>query len=381
MPRHPPVLKRGRAALETARSIGLSFAISGRPVQAVALEGGHIHDTYVVTYAENGRRVRYVLQRINRHIFPEPAPMMGNIERVTRHLRTKLEPEYGTHTARHTLTLVSARDGRPYFVDETSAHWRVYLYIEGTRTYDVIDSQELAREAAGAFGRFVRLLTDLPGPRLHDTIADFHNAARRFQALRQALQLDANGRSARARAEIDFALARVSLTQVLPELQARGVLREYVVHNDTKINNVLFDVASGKAVCVIDLDTVMPGLVLYDFGDLVRSATSPSSEDERDLDRVCLRLGVFEALVEGYVEAAAPLLTAEELSLLPFAGKLVALEIGVRFLTDYLEGDVYFKTRYPDHNLDRARNQFRLVLSIEQQEPAMGAVVARVCND
>lgn len=361
-------------------ALGRHFDIAGRPVEVASVTTGHIHDTYLVTYVDSGRRARYIHQRINQHVFCDPPRLMENIERVARHVRAKLQSEQHPDISRHVLSLVHARDGRPYYLDEEGAYWRTWLHIEGVRSYTIVHSPALARRAATAFGHFVRLLADLPGPRLHETIADFHDTPRRYEQLRQAIDADAYSRVTTAQKEIDFASERVAIAGTLTELQAQGALRQRIAHNDTKITNVLFDTVSDEALCVIDLDTVMPGLLLHDFGDLVRTAGSASSEDERELERVYLRLPVFEALAHGYLAETAPLFNELELSLLPFAGKLVSLETGARFLADYLEGDTYFKTAYEQHNLERARNQFALVRSIEKQEPAMQAAIARLCR-
>jgi len=361
-------------------ALGRQFDIAGRPIEVASVTAGHIHDTYLVTYADSGRRSRYIHQRINQHVFRDPPRLMENIERVVRHLCAKLQSEQYPDISRRVLNLVHTRDGRPYLRDEEGAYWRTWLYIEGVRSYAIVHSPALARRAARAFGHFVRLLADFPGPRLHETIADFHNTPRRYERLRQAIDADACSRVTTAQKEIDFAGERMALAHTFVELQAQGALRQRIAHNDTKITNVLFDTVSDEALCVIDLDTVMPGLLLHDFGDLVRTAGSASSEDERELERVYVRLPVFEALAHGYLAETAPLFNEQELNLLPFAGKLVSLETGVRFLTDYLEGDTYFRTAHKQHNLERARNQFALVRSIEKQEPALQAIIARLCQ-
>jgi aminoglycoside phosphotransferase (APT) family kinase protein len=360
------------------QDLGRHFNIAGRPVEIKALPGGHIHDTYLVTYVDGGQRACYIHQRINQHVFRDPPRLMDNIERVIHHLRAKLENQQHPDISRRVPALVRARDGCSYCMDGAGAYWRTWLHIERARSHALIRSPELARRAAAAFGRFARLLADLPGPRLHETITYFHDTPKRYEQLRQAIDADVCGRATGAQEEIAFASDRMALAHTLVDLQAQGVLREHIAHNDTKIDNVLFDVASDEVLCVIDLDTVMPGLLLHDFGDLVRTAGNASSEDECRLERVYLRLPVFEALVQGYLEEAASLFTEQELSLLVVAGKLVSLETGVRFLTDYLEGDTYFKSAHAQHNLQRARNQFTLVGSIEQQESAMQTIIARL---
>ena len=359
-------------------ALGRHFEIAGRPVEVASVTTGHIHDTYLVTYVDSERRARYIHQRINQHVFHDPPRLMENIERVIQHIRAKLESEQHPDISRHVPSLVHTREGRPYCQDEDGAYWRTWLHIEGVCSHAIVHSPTLARRAARAFGRFVRLLADFPGPQLHETIADFHDTPKRYAQLRRAIDADVCGRVTTAQGEIAFASERLAVAYTLMELQTQGVLRRHIVHNDTKIANILFDAVSDEALCVIDLDTVMPGSLLHDFGDLVRTAGSASGEDERDLERIYMRLPVFEALAQGYLAETAPLFTEGEFELLPFAGKLVSLETGVRFLTDYLEGDTYFKTAYPQHNLARARNQFALVSSMEKQESAMQAVISRL---
>jgi hypothetical protein len=341
------------------------------------LPGGHIHDTYLATYAHAGRAARYIHQRLNQRVFADPPALMDNIRRVTEHVRASLERECVSDIARRVLTVMLTRDGQPVYVDNAGAYWRTYPYIERTRTYTTVASAVLAEQAASAFGRFVQLLADLPSPRLHETIPAFHDTPGRLRRLRQAAAADLCGRTAAVSADVEFALARASTASLLADLRSRGELTERVVHNDTKIANVLFDERTDEAICIVDLDTVMPGLVLHDFGDLVRSSVCAAHEDERNLARVQVRLEVFEGLVRGYLRSAGELLNERERALLPFAGTLVALEAGMRFLTDYLEGDVYFRIRRPQHNLQRARCQFQLVRSLEQQQSAMAAAVER----
>ena len=316
--------------------------------------------------------MRYLFQRINQGVFQNPVALMENIARVTRHLGGKFA---GTcDPSRRALTLLPARNGESFHHDEAGNYWRVYWFIEQARSYDAVQSPAQAFAAAQAFGRFQSLLADLPAPRLHDTIPDFHHAPKRFLALQQALAGDARNRARLAQPEIAFALRRQALTAVLLDAQ----LPERVTHNDTKFNNVMLDDATGEGICVIDLDTVMPGLALYDFGDMVRTTTSPVPEDERDLTKVTMQFPMFEALVRGYLASAGSFLTTAEKQHLGFSGKLITLEIGIRFLTDFIEGDTYLKVHRDGHNLDRCRTQFRLVESIEQQEDAMNRLVESV---
>jgi aminoglycoside phosphotransferase (APT) family kinase protein len=253
----------------------------------------------------------------------------------------------------------------------------VYRFIERARTYDTVGSPQQAFQAAKAFGQFQKMLVDLPAPQLHDTIPDFHNTPKRFMAFERTLAADAADRAVLAKPEIDFAFAHQSIAGVLLDAH----LPERVTHNDTKFNNVMLDDAAGEGICVVDLDTVMPGLALYDFGDMVRTATSPADEDEPDLSKVTMQFPMFEALARGYLSSAGNFLTQSERQYLAFAGKLITFEQGIRFLTDYLAGDTYYKVHRDGHNLDRCRTQFKLVESIEQQEEKMDLLVSELLEE
>ncbi len=355
-------------------AVARHFEISGEFSSAVVYGSGHINDSYYVVFDQAGEPVRVILQRINHKIFKNPVALMENIQRVTPHLAAQVAGEPDSN--RRVLTLIPARDGKAWHVDGEGNHWRAYRFIEGARTYDAVERPEQAFQAARAFGRFQRMLVDLPAPRLHDTIPDFHHTPKRFSALEQAIALDAAGRAILAKPEIEFALAHKPIASVLLDAH----LPERVTHNDTKFNNVMLDDATGEGICVIDLDTVMPGLVLYDFGDMVRTTTSTAMEDEQDLSKVSLQFPMFEALVRGYLSSAGSFLTKAEKQHLAFSGKLITFEIGVRFLTDYLAGDTYFKVHRNGHNLDRCRTQFKLVESIEQQEERMERLVETVAG-
>jgi hypothetical protein len=347
------------------RAVTGQFQTDGRFLEAASYGSGHINDTYCAVFDRGGARVRYIVQRINHNIFKNPDALMDNVGRVTAHLAGKSAGD--ANQGRRALTLIPARDGKLFYRDTAGNYWRVYIFIENARTYDAVESAAQAFQAARAFGRFQSLLADLPAPRLQDTIPDFHHTPKRFAALERAIASDTANRAARAKAEIEFAVGHRAMCGVLRDAN----LPERVTHNDTKFNNVMLDDATGEGICVIDLDTVMPGLALYDFGDMVRTTTSPAREDERDLSRVAMQFPMFEALVRGYLSAAAGFLTPAERKFLPFSGKLITFEIGIRFLTDFLEGDAYFKIHREDHNLDRCRTQFQLVRSIEQQESEM----------
>ncbi len=355
------------------------FRAWGDFVEAVPYGSGHINDTYKVTFSMAGAHVHYLLQRINHKIFKNPAAVMENIMRVTDHVRARLASAGVGNVTRHSLCVVLTRgDAQPCYQDGEGNWWRMYLFIEGARTFDTIQSEGQAEEAARAYARFQNLLADLPAPRLHETIPNFHNTPIRLAALREAVKADACNRAAGARAEIEFVEKRAALCARLLDRNARGEIPERITHNDTKINNVMLDDVTGEGVCVIDLDTVMPGLALYDFGDMVRSATASTPEDERDLSKVRMRIEMFEALARGYLAEAA-FLNAAEREELVFSGRLITLMIGMRFLTDYLQGDVYFKTHRPGQNLDRCRMQFRMVMSMEEQAEAMEKIVAAIC--
>ena len=353
-------------------AVARQFQIFGEFVDAKPYGSGHINDTYCTVFHQAGVPVRYILQRINHNVFKNPVALMENIQRVTSHLGAQVagEPDF----SRRVLTLIPARDGRPWQVDADGNYWRAYLFIERARTYDAVESTEQAFQAARAFGKFQKLLVDLPAPRLHDTIPDFHHTPKRFMALEQAIALDVAGRAILANPEIAFALAHQSITGVLLDAN----LPERVTHNDTKLNNVLLDDSTGEGICVIDLDTVMPGLAPYDFGDMVRTTTSPAPEDEQDLSKVTMQFPMFEALVRGYLASAGDFLTGAEKQCLALAGKLITFEIGIRFLTDYLAGDTYFKVHRSGQNLDRCRTQFKLVESIEEQEEKMNRLVLSI---
>lgn len=357
------------------RAVGGNFQLKGEFESAVPYGSGHINDTYLAVYKVQGQPRRFIHQRINHNVFKDPVSLMENIARVTAHQRRKLEAENCPDPERRALTTISAKDGRAYWQDAEGNTWRTYIFIEGATSHDSIQSAAQATQAAKAFGQFQSMLTDLPGERLHDTIPGFHDTPKRLQALMAAIERDERNRAAEASKEIEFVMARAGITSALLDKHAEGLIPERITHNDTKLNNVMLDDVTSEGICVIDLDTVMPGLALYDFGDMVRTATSPRPEDELDLSLIHMRMPMFEALVDGYLSAAHGFLTPTERDCLAFSGKLITLEIGIRFLTDFLMGDVYFKTKRPNHNLDRCRTQFRLVESIEEQEDAMNQVV------
>ena len=333
---------------------------------------GHINQTFLVTFEADGKQDKYIFQKVNTNVFRDPVHLMENISRVLDHSRTKLaDRPNGNRCCMH---LVPTRDDKTFYLTDTGDCWRVFDFVPGTRSYDILETDEQAYQAAKAFGSFQMLLADLPGERLHETIPNFHNTPSRYADFETALAANKSGRADRCRAEIEFAKKVSWMAPVLTDLLAKGELPERITHNDTKLNNVLLDDTTGEGLCVIDLDTVMPGLSLYDFGDMVRTSVSPAAEDETDLSKVQVRTSVFRALVKGYLEGAQGCLTQKEMELLPFSGILITYEIGLRFLTDYLDGDLYFRTARPDHNLDRCRNQFALVQRLMEKEDELNAI-------
>ncbi len=354
------------------RGIAERFDLKSDFVSADRYGSGHINDSYVVNARRGREDVRFFMQRIDSNVFKDPAALMDNVERVTRHLGARRAQG---HTV---LSLVPAQSGDNLYVDEAGEYWRVYHFLEGTRSFDTIPSTEHARAAAAEFGTFLVALQDLPGPRLHETIPDFHNTPARYVRLKEVIAADSHQRVQECRDEIEQALAFEEAAGSLVALQQSGAIPERVTHNDTKLNNVMFDRDSTEAVCVVDLDTVMLGLSLHDFGDMVRTATVMAEEDEQDLSKVKIDLDYFEALAEGFIGATNGFLNTVETDNLAVAGKVITVETGVRFLTDYLSGDTYFKTHRPGQNLDRCRMQFALAASIDDQLDVMQAMVTRI---
>lgn len=331
------------------------------------LSGGHINDTYLIDE-------KYVLQRINHFVFPRPGDIMDNMLGVTRFLREKVL-EAGGDPDREILQVVPAIDGRPMFIDKYGNYWRCTLHIGGTASYETPDSPDMLYEAGRAFGGFQAQLSDYPADTLHEIIPDFHNTPVRLQQLKAAMESDSKGRLSEVGPEVDFALSRTERAGLLMGLLNDGKLPLRVTHNDTKMSNILFDEAAKKAVCVIDLDTVMPGLTAFDFGDSIRAGASTAAEDETDLEKVRFDMDLYRAYTRGFLHSAGAALTETELDTLPDGAWAMTFEVGVRFLTDYINGDVYFRVKHPRQNLDRARNQFHLALQMEQRREEMGRVV------
>jgi Ser/Thr protein kinase RdoA (MazF antagonist) len=356
--------------IQEVGAIAREFQWEGQLAGAVPIGSGHIHDSFRITIESAQGSSEFVLQRINTRVFTRPAELMDNAVRITSHLSCAIDSE--SDAARRALRLVPARNGTFAHVDENGSWWRMFVFIPGACAHDAVTPAQ-AWQVAHAIGQFQLQMATMNGPRLHDTIPGFHDTPQRFKALENAIAADVAGRRKSVLTDIDFALQRREVSSLLQQ----AALPERIVHNDAKSTNVLLDDCTGDAVCVIDLDTVMPGLSVHDFGDMVRSMTSPAPEDEQDLSRVHMQFDYYHALLEGYVTAAAPLLTPDEIRMLPDAGKLITYENGLRFLADYLSGDVYYKTNYPEQNLRRCRTQFALVRSIEEQEHRMREALRR----
>ena len=344
------------------------FTVEGKCTKITPNGNGNVNDTFVATLQYQAHSKKYTLQRINHLVFQNPPQLMDNFSRVSRHLQTK--------PGRCCLRVIPSKKGHFYHQDEQGNYWRLLEYIEGVKCLEVPENQQQAYEAAYTFGQFQADLLDLPGDPLIETIPEFHNTSKRFESFTKVLKQDPLGRSAEASTWIDFASNRESLCFAL----STEKLPVRVVHNDTKLNNVLLDAETEKGVCAIDLDTVMPGCVLHDFGDLVRTTACPVSEDETDLKKVEFLAVIFEAIVEGYFQATKDFLVEEEIAGLAKAPLVITYELGLRFLTDYLAGDPYFKINYAAHNLNRAKVQFQLVSSMEENVKAMEEIVARICR-
>ena len=352
-----------------------AYDFGGQVVGAVRYGSGHINETFCVhTQPGEGPCRRFILQRISTVAFHDPERLMANIVNVTTYLRREIA-QAGGDPDRETLSVWPTRNGKSYFTDEEGEVWRVYPFVEGTVSLQAAQTPQLFAASGRAFGRFQRMLRDYPADTLYETIPHFHDTQRRLEALQRAAQADPMGRRVQVGRELEFALNREEDCSVTLRAQREGRLPLRVTHNDTKLNNVLFDQETGQGVCVIDLDTVMPGLSINDFGDSIRFGANHNAEDEPDQSKVHFDLSLFEAYTQAFLEGTAGALTQAELDYLPWGAKLMTLECGIRFLTDYLEGDRYFHTQRPGQNLDRCRTQFKLVADMEACWGEMQAVV------
>ncbi|MCA8973788.1 MAG: aminoglycoside phosphotransferase family protein [Planctomycetes bacterium] len=356
------------------RHAAQQFRIAGTLQDVRSLQRGHIHDTFVSTWSDGGREQRFLHQRMNDKVFHDIPAVMHNIETISRHLRRKMAGAT-TLDGFRVLDLVLTKEDRSYLIVD-SGQWRTYSYIEDTRSQDHCSNPGQAYEAARAFGWFQSQLADLDAGCLRETLPRFFSTPHRLQQFEDALAEDPLNRAADCMAEIRFAQTRHETAFVIDRLLQSGEIPTCTVHGDTKLNNVLLCNRTGRARCIVDLDTCMPGYALYDFGDLVRFTAATSDEDERDLDRVGTDLVLYRALVDGYLAGTRGSLSAREIELMPFAARLVTYTIGLRFLADHLAGDVYFKTHRDGHNLDRARVQFRMVEQMEQQAEAMAVTAS-----
>lgn len=341
------------------------------------ITAGHINTTFALQFDIDGKNKQVIAQKINTNVFKTPVELMENMVNVTRHLAKKIE-EAGGDKERETLHALFAKDGKPYHIMADGTFWRCVNFIENAYSCDTIENPKVFYNAGAAFGDFMSKLADFPGESLHETIPDFHNTKQRFQNFLVALESNKSGRKDNVTEEIEFVLARKDDSEKLVNLISEGVLPIRVTHNDTKINNIMFDNQSNLGICILDLDTVMPGLSLYDFGDAIRSGAGTAAEDEKDFSKMKLNLELYKAYTEGYLSAAGKSLTEKEAENLAFSAKLLTFECGMRFLTDYLDGDVYFHTDYPEHNLVRARTQFALVKDIEEHMDELNTLTAEL---
>ncbi len=353
------------------------FALEGTIAGVQEYGSGHINRTELVEMEKDGQREKYILQRINTEIFHDVDGLMENIVGVTDYLRKKIKAAGGDFE-REALQVIPTKDGASYCRAEGGCY-RMYRFISNAVSYDAVRSPGDFYESALAFGTFQSLLSDYPAETLHETIPDFHNTPKRFADFCQAVNKDVMGRVALARKEIDFLMEREQELSVLTDLQKAGELPLRVTHNDTKLNNVMLDAKTGKGVCVIDLDTVMPGLSVNDFGDSIRFGANTAAEDETDLSKVSLDLGLYEQYVNGFLKGCQGSLTKKELEMLPMGAKMMTMECGMRFLADYLSGDTYFRIHKEHHNLDRCRTQLALTADMERKWEQMKEIVSRVC--
>lgn len=336
---------------------------------------GHINDTYLLTFeiAEMGT-IKVILQRMNKNIFTKPIELMENILNVTSYLRKKII-ENGGDPDRETLNVIRTVDNMPYFVDSEGEYWRSYKFITDATSYDQVESPEDFYHSAVAFGNFQRLLAEYPAETLHETIEGFHDTKARFQVFKKAVEDDVCGRAASVQKEIQFVLEHEHLANVFADLLEKKEIPLRVTHNDTKLNNIMIDNKTRKGICVIDLDTVMPGLAMNDFGDSIRFGASTATEDEQDLSKVSCDMELFDLYAKGFIEGCGGKLTEKEIDLMPTGAMVMTFECGMRFLTDYLQGDTYFKIHRENHNLDRCRTQFKLVKDMEAKWDTMREII------
>lgn len=354
------------------------FDFKGELQNCEIFGSGHINTTYLATYNNGGEECKYIIQKINTGIFKNIENLMENVFSVTSYLRNEIKKSGGDEN-RETLHFIKTKNGNKFYKAANGDCYRSYVFVTDSVSYNSVDSPELFKESGIAFGKFQRLLSDFPADSLYETIPNFHNTAYRFKnEFLPAVENNLSGRKDSCRDEIEFVCSRKEICSRLVNMIDSGELPIRVTHNDTKLNNVMFDANSTKAICVIDLDTVMPGLALYDFGDSIRFGANTAEEDEADLSKVSLSLDYFKAYAEGFLSEAGGSFNKAEKDNLAFASLLMTFECGMRFLADYLNGDTYFKTDYPENNLVRAKNQFALVADMERKMDQMNEIIASV---
>ncbi len=359
-------------------SIINNFCFEGKFDSVEELHSGNINNSYCATFLlPDGGKNYYTIQHINSFVFKDPHGVMHNIEKVTQHLQRSIEKN-GVDPERRVLKLIKTTRGDSLFQDENNGFWRAFRFINGATAHDSVVKEEHFFEAGRAFGEFQRLLYDFPAQELNETIPGFHDTPKRYITFEETIGEDRVGRAAQVGREIAFFRERQQMMGDIVNRLNSGDLPLRVTHNDTKINNVLIDDATDKAICVIDLDTVMPGSSLYDYGDAIRYGASTGAEDEKDLSKISLDLGRFERFTRGFLQETNGFLTQQELHLLPLGVKVITCELAMRFLTDYLDGDRYFKTAYPEHNLVRARAQMRLLEDVEQKSGFMDQLINQI---
>lgn len=354
------------------------FRFEGKFADAQELLSGNINNTFRLSYLQaNGGMKDYILQQINTYVFKKPEEVMSNVHRVTEHLEKALR-EAGEDTERHVLRLISTKDDTWMYRDDENRCWRAYVFIDGAVAYDRPEKPEHFMECGRAFGNFQKMLFDFRAEELYDTIPNFHNTRKRFYDFVAAVAEDKGGRVRFLEKEIDFFFDRRKMMSQVVDMIERGEIPLRVTHNDTKMNNVMLDAKTGKGLCVIDLDTVMAGSVLYDYGDAVRFGASTAAEDEPDTSKIALDMDLFRAFTRGFISEVKGYLTETELRMLPLGIKIMTCELAMRFFTDYIDGDLYFKVRSPEHNLIRAHAQMKLLEDIEQKYDELCAITEQL---
>ncbi|MFN2314585.1 MAG: phosphotransferase enzyme family protein [Bacteroidales bacterium] len=353
------------------------FRADGKFLSGHSFGPGHIHDTYRINTADK-ESDDYILQRLNTNVFKDIPRLQENMERVTSHLRHKIALIPGSDIKRECLTLIpAAGSGKSFFIDDAGNYWRMFIFISDHRSYERVDSYSKAYEGGRIIGRFQSMLADMPGEPLHETIPDFHNITSRLETFHRVIAKDPAGRAASVSREIEEIVSREEEMKVIIRLGEEGIIPLRITHNDTKFNNILFDL-NDRALLLIDLDTVMPGYVHYDFGDAIRTATNRAAEDSGDLSSVSMDTEIYRAYAEGYLRAARETLNDTEIEYLAFAPKLLTYIMATRFLTDYIDGDNYYKIRYPQHNLQRNRVQIALLKDMETQYEKMVQIIKNI---